>query len=166
MKCQGNQHPGVSRTHGSHCSTGNRRHKPADSGPPAAPPPNCISLQEIRPQTSRCPQAWFHHACSSCWVPQNQQASLRVLSACRLVSPMPAVAAMAPGSPHSNASRSRDLRSLVSTRRFKLTGFVTQCQKAATTHLSEPQAPGFASLLVPGDFPPHGAQRPSTPHCP
>jgi hypothetical protein len=40
----------------------------------------------------------------------------------------------------------------------------TQCQEPASTHLSEPQTPGFATLLVPGGFPPHRAWRPSTSH--
>jgi hypothetical protein len=42
----------------------------------------------------------------------------------------------------------------------------TQCQEPTTTHLSEPQALGFATLLVPGGFPPHRAWRPSLPTVP
>jgi hypothetical protein len=43
---------------------------------------------------------------------------------------------------------------------------VTQYQEPATTHLCEPQAPGFAILLAPGVFPPYRAWRPSLPTVP
>jgi hypothetical protein len=40
----------------------------------------------------------------------------------------------------------------------------TQCQEFTATHTSEPQAPRFAILLVPGAFQPHRAQRPNANH--
>jgi hypothetical protein len=42
----------------------------------------------------------------------------------------------------------------------------TQYQEPATTHLSDPQVPGFAILLVQGGFPSHTAWRPSLPTVP
>jgi hypothetical protein len=59
---------------------------------------------------------WLHLA-------QHQQASLKAHVACGLVSPTPATAAMAPGSPCPNVSRPQGLCYLLGTRQFKPTSF-------------------------------------------
>jgi hypothetical protein len=87
-------------------------------------------------------------------VAQHQQASLRSHTTCGLGSLAPAVAAVAPGSPCTNASRPQDYHCLVGTRQFKPTSsaaswvppLATQGQKPATTHPCELQAPGFVTF--------------------
>jgi hypothetical protein len=86
------------------------------------------------------------------WVTQHQQANLRAHDICRYVSPMPSATAMAPGSSCSNTGRPQGFLCLVGTRQFKPASsaapqnpqLAIQCQHPATTHPSEPQAPGFA----------------------
>jgi hypothetical protein len=119
---------------------------------------------ESRPQNSCCLKAWFPHASSNCWIAQCQQASLRASATCRLSSPAPAAAAVAPGSPRPSASspRSRATNALWATDgssspAFLLHGYpqlATQSQKPATTCPSGHQAPGSAILWHQEAFPP------------
>jgi hypothetical protein len=119
---------------------------------------------------------------TTCWlsspkwaaVPQNcapwslcRKSGPGMTAACRLCS-QPAAAAVASGSPHpraSTASWAPDDLSSPDLLPYRYPQLTTQCQGPATTHPRESQALGLAILLVPGGFPPHRAQRPSTPHC-
>jgi hypothetical protein len=92
-------------------------------------------------------------------------------TACRFCSSKLAAAIVTPESPHTNASRPQaaaawwtpDDSSPPALLPHGYSQLATQCQKPATIHPSESQAPGLVNLLVPGGFPSHRALRPSTP---
>jgi hypothetical protein len=64
LKHQGNWHPCVSRTHGSHCSMGNRAQASRLSSPRSRTieQHSLKPVQEIRPQNSCCLKVWFSRA--------------------------------------------------------------------------------------------------------
>jgi hypothetical protein len=143
IKCQGKQHPCVSRTHGSHSHVGNRRHKPAGSVAPEAAPLNCAPWSPCRKSDPRAPAtqrigypmlaALLHYPSGA----HPWKVSPRSSNAQRLGSPMPAAAARAPRNPAPNTRRPQYLCCLGGTRHSSLLALLTHWYPQLATHLND-----------------------------
>jgi hypothetical protein len=102
LEHQGNRCPCVSRTHGSHCSTSNRRHKPAGLVLLSWQQHHWTVLLEAHTNNQALlPSGLVSPASSSCVAPDSlhQQVGPRAIATQRLGSLMPAAVAVAPDSP-------------------------------------------------------------------